>query len=274
MTIGVSLLLLVLRVLRAGRGSPATLVDARDRSRRRCSRFSVDIGPLRVHRRLLRRRRRHRRHAASALGAFFRSPTWASPCGRRPRTASGRRCSASRSSGCRRSCGSLAAVLSAVAVFLRAPLVGLTLAGSIGPSVLLFGLAAAVIARMESLPMACSPACASASSTRPRCSAPAAPASPTRVDARRHPRRPAGAAGSHSPGPWTPASSTWQAVKEYRPIPAELRDAAARSSWPRASLAERRAVRRRRLPAASLDRDVRRALHRSSSSTPWSACRS
>lgn len=47
----------------------------------------------------------------------------------------------------------LAAVLSATAVFLRAPMVGLTLGSSIGPSVLLYGLAAAVIARMESLPM-------------------------------------------------------------------------------------------------------------------------
>ncbi|HUR78253.1 MAG TPA: ABC transporter permease [Acidimicrobiales bacterium] len=48
----------------------------------------------------------------------------------------------------------LAALLSAVGVFLRTPLVGLPLQGSVGPSILLFGLAVAVIARMESLPMA------------------------------------------------------------------------------------------------------------------------
>ncbi|MGH9273576.1 MAG: branched-chain amino acid ABC transporter permease, partial [Acidimicrobiales bacterium] len=47
----------------------------------------------------------------------------------------------------------IAAVLSAVAVFLRAPMVGLTLGSSIGPSVLLYGLAAAVVARMDSLPL-------------------------------------------------------------------------------------------------------------------------
>lgn len=47
----------------------------------------------------------------------------------------------------------IAAVMSAIAVFLRAPVSGLTLGSSIGPSVLLYGLAAAVIARMESLPM-------------------------------------------------------------------------------------------------------------------------
>lgn len=45
----------------------------------------------------------------------------------------------------------IAAVLSALAVFLRAPIVGLSLGSAIGPSVLLYGLAAAVIARMDSL---------------------------------------------------------------------------------------------------------------------------
>ena len=47
----------------------------------------------------------------------------------------------------------LAACMSAVAIFLRAPMVGLTVGSSIGPSVLLYGLAAAVIARMDSLPL-------------------------------------------------------------------------------------------------------------------------
>jgi branched-chain amino acid transport system permease protein len=48
----------------------------------------------------------------------------------------------------------IAGVLSAVGVFLRAPLVGLPIAGFVGPSLLLFGLAAAVMARMEHLPTA------------------------------------------------------------------------------------------------------------------------
>ena len=48
----------------------------------------------------------------------------------------------------------VAAMLSAVGVFLRVPLVGLPLSGFVGPSILLFGLAVAVMARMESLPTA------------------------------------------------------------------------------------------------------------------------
>lgn len=45
----------------------------------------------------------------------------------------------------------IAGLLSGIAVFLRAPMVGLTIGSSIGPSVLLYGLAAAVLARMEKL---------------------------------------------------------------------------------------------------------------------------
>lgn len=48
----------------------------------------------------------------------------------------------------------IAGTLSAIAVFLRAPLVGLPLTGFTGPIFLLFGLAAAVIAGMERLPVA------------------------------------------------------------------------------------------------------------------------
>jgi branched-chain amino acid transport system permease protein len=48
----------------------------------------------------------------------------------------------------------LATVLSALGVFLRTPLVGLPLSGFVGPSILLLGLATAVIARMESMPTA------------------------------------------------------------------------------------------------------------------------
>ena len=48
----------------------------------------------------------------------------------------------------------LAAVLSALGVFLRIPIIGIPVGADIGPFVLLYALAAAVIARMESFPVA------------------------------------------------------------------------------------------------------------------------
>src|SRR5207249_3348954 len=48
----------------------------------------------------------------------------------------------------------IAAVCSGLGVFLRAPVVGLPLGGLIGPVILLYALAAAVVARMESMPVA------------------------------------------------------------------------------------------------------------------------
>ena len=48
----------------------------------------------------------------------------------------------------------LAAVLSGVAVFLRGPVVGLPIGVNLAPTVLLYGLAAAIVARMSSLPLA------------------------------------------------------------------------------------------------------------------------
>jgi branched-chain amino acid transport system permease protein len=48
----------------------------------------------------------------------------------------------------------LAAVLSALGVFLRIPVIGIPVGADIGPFVLLYALAAAVIARMESFPVA------------------------------------------------------------------------------------------------------------------------
>lgn len=48
----------------------------------------------------------------------------------------------------------IAAVCSGLGVFLRAPVVGLPLGGLIGPIILLYALAAAVVARMESMPVA------------------------------------------------------------------------------------------------------------------------
>jgi branched-chain amino acid transport system permease protein len=117
----------------------------------------------------------------------------------------------------------LAAVLSAVAVFLRAPMVGLTLGSSIGPSVLLYGLAAAVIARMESLPM-----CVIAGmgigiidqsalyGTRKASLAVAVMLVVILVALLAQRGRLARA--------FDAGAGTWQTVKEYRPIPSELRD--------------------------------------------------
>ena len=48
----------------------------------------------------------------------------------------------------------LAAVLSGIAVFLRGPVVGLPIGINLAPTVLLYGLAAAIVARMSSLPIA------------------------------------------------------------------------------------------------------------------------
>lgn len=48
----------------------------------------------------------------------------------------------------------LATLLSAVGMFLRAPLIGLPMGTIIGPTVLLYALAAAMVARMENLPVA------------------------------------------------------------------------------------------------------------------------
>jgi ABC-type branched-subunit amino acid transport system ATPase component/ABC-type branched-subunit amino acid transport system permease subunit len=54
----------------------------------------------------------------------------------------------------------LATVLAGVAAFLRGPVVGLPVGTGVSPSVLLYGLAAAVVARMESLPVALAAGCA------------------------------------------------------------------------------------------------------------------
>lgn len=49
---------------------------------------------------------------------------------------------------------SLAGLLSGLGVFFRAPLVGLSIDGQVGPAILLYALVAAVLARMESMPRA------------------------------------------------------------------------------------------------------------------------
>lgn len=116
----------------------------------------------------------------------------------------------------------LAAVLSAIGVFLRGPLVGIPLSGFVGPSVLLFGLAAAVIARMESLPVCFGAGLligiidrAAIFSTR-RAAMASAVMFVVIVLALLAQR------GRLSRA-FDTGASTWQAVREFRPVPAELR---------------------------------------------------
>ena len=117
----------------------------------------------------------------------------------------------------------IAGLLSGIAVFLRAPMVGLTVGSSIGPSVLLYGLAAAVLARMERLPVA---VVAGMGIGIVNQSAIFATNKGSLADAtmlvlilvallvQRGALSRAFDAGV----------ATWQAAKEYRPIPSELRD--------------------------------------------------
>lgn len=118
----------------------------------------------------------------------------------------------------------IAGLLSGIAVFLRAPMVGLTIGSSIGPSVLLYGLAAAVLARMEKLPAAVVAGMGIGIINQ---SAIYATNKGSLADAsmlvlilvallvQRGALSRAFDAGV----------ATWQSAKEYRPIPAELRDA-------------------------------------------------
>jgi branched-chain amino acid transport system permease protein len=117
----------------------------------------------------------------------------------------------------------LAAVLSALAVFLRAPMTGLTLGASIGPSVLLYGLAAAVIARMDSLPTCMVAGMgigivdqAALFGTRRASLAVASMLVVILISLLAQRARLARA--------FDTGASTWQAAKEYRGIPTELRD--------------------------------------------------
>jgi branched-chain amino acid transport system permease protein len=116
----------------------------------------------------------------------------------------------------------VATVLSAVGVFLRTPLVGLPLSGFVGPSILLYGLAVAVIARMESLPTAFFAGMligiidrSALFSTRRAALANAVMFVVVVVAllAQRGKLSRALDAGT----------SSWQAVKDFRPIPSELR---------------------------------------------------
>ena len=117
----------------------------------------------------------------------------------------------------------IAGLLSGIAVFLRAPMVGLTIGSSIGPSVLLYGLAAAVLARMERLSVAVIAGMgigivnqSAIFATNKGSLADAAMLILILVAllAQKGVLSRAFDAGV----------ATWQTAKEYRPIPAELRD--------------------------------------------------
>lgn len=129
----------------------------------------------------------------------------------------------------------LAAVLSAIGVFLRGPLVGIPLSGFVGPSILLFGLAAAVIARMDSLPICFGAGLligvidrAAIFSTR-RAALASAVMFVVIVVALLAQRARLSRA-------FDTGTSTWQTVREFRPIPAELRRVP-EVIWGRAGLA-------------------------------------
>ena len=219
-TIGISLLLMVLEV-GVQEWITGDLVSSND-FRTPWSRFGLFIGPLRFTGDFL--------VAAvatlvicAALGAFFRF------------TDMGIAVRASAENGERASLLGIptrrvstvvwiiAAVMSAIAVFLRAPVTGLTLGSSIGPSVLLYGLAAAVIARMESLPL-----CVLAGmgigivdqsalfGTRRSSLAIATMLFVILIALLAQKGRMARALDA--------GVSTWQATKEYRPVPFELRN--------------------------------------------------
>jgi branched-chain amino acid transport system permease protein len=116
----------------------------------------------------------------------------------------------------------IAATISAIGIFLRAPLVGLPLTGFTGPSILLYGLAAAVIARMERLPLAlgagvligCIDASARFATRRPSL----AQAVMLGVILLALLLQRKAMARAYDTG-----TSSWQVVREIRPVPAELR---------------------------------------------------
>lgn len=117
----------------------------------------------------------------------------------------------------------IAAVLSAIGVFLRGPLIGIPLTGFVGLTTLLFGLAVAVMARMESLPRALGAGLfigvidrAAVFATN-RSSLATAAMFLVITGALLVQR-------GHLSRAMDTGMSSWQAVKEYRPIPSELKD--------------------------------------------------
>ena len=117
----------------------------------------------------------------------------------------------------------IAAMCSGIAVFLQGPVIGLPLGGTISPIILLYGLAAAVVARMESLPTAFGAGMAIgvieqasfAGTSKPDLSA--ALMLPIILAALLAQRQ-------HLSRAFDTGISTFRALQEFRPIPVQLRD--------------------------------------------------
>ena len=118
---------------------------------------------------------------------------------------------------------SLAALLSAVGIFFRAPLVGLPLNGFVGPSILLTGLAVAVMAGMTNLPRALAAGMLVGIAEQMIVFATARPSIVDGVMCILILAALLGHRGGLSRARDIGAS-TWQAVREVRPVPVELRN--------------------------------------------------
>ncbi|HVE92207.1 MAG TPA: ATP-binding cassette domain-containing protein, partial [Actinomycetota bacterium] len=115
---------------------------------------------------------------------------------------------------------SIAGVLAAAAIFLRGPLIGLPLGGLAGPGIILFALAAAVVARMESMPVALAAGIAMGvvDQSAVFASGRAAVATATTL-----PVVLGGLALQRARTARSEEGSTWQTVQTVRALPAQLR---------------------------------------------------
>jgi branched-chain amino acid transport system permease protein len=116
----------------------------------------------------------------------------------------------------------IAGFLAGVTIFLRAPIVGITADGTLGYNILLYTLAAAVVARMESIPLALGAGIGigilEQASVQATGSGNLASALMLLIILVALLTQRRSLARAHDTG-----VSTWQAAKEYRPIPKELR---------------------------------------------------
>ena len=165
-------------------------------------------------------RRRSPRGRAGGLLPYTGS---ASPSGPRRRTPTGPRCSASRSAAVGTVVWMLAGVFAAVTIFLRSTLVGVPVDGTLGPVVLLYALAAAVIARMDSVPVCLGAGIAIGIIDQASVFGTGQELARRRHHARAHPRRPAAAAGTLSRAQDT-GVSTSRRSRSSAAIPSELRN--------------------------------------------------
>jgi branched-chain amino acid transport system permease protein len=117
----------------------------------------------------------------------------------------------------------IAGLFSAVTVFLRSPLVGLPLGGLTSASIILFALTAAVIARMENIPVAIAAGIAIGVLDQSSVFATGSGELATAVMLVVILVAMLAQSGQLSRA-YDAGTSAWQAVKEFRPIPPELRD--------------------------------------------------